>query len=414
MDAIEKLRAKGMHDIANEFMRNRNELIVARRSLLVSHQINEEYRKKIELLQTSSTDAERDDATEGGALGKGAVPGHQDEHALIERCASLTQALEAARSEGVALKDKFEQSKRSLALAMRTAQEEAAARAQAENEKTRLQEENNARDARESVLRRHAENLEAQVARLEAQVARLEAQAPSVHAQDQARGQAPVQELIDTLETRLEMQRDELEALSGVRSENEALKRQIEDLSAAHMRLSALGEVAESAQGEAERMIRQLQDAKQTLEQNADMASRAMQTLRSDMDGLRHELSEAGREKDRLMSRNAELVEKLRQLEARTEGSLAPARCNEDAPATHNEDVLARQQAGVLLMRSILEETLMKERLPDALQRQALEDSIAACEAQMTPGARDALARMIEIEKGRLTRRILAVLSAED
>jgi len=406
MDAIEKLRAKGMHDIANEFMRNRNELIVARRSLLVSHQINEEYRKKIELLQTSSTDAERDDATEGGALGKGAVPGHQDEHALIERCASLTQALEAARSEGVALKDKFEQSKRSLALAMRTAQEEAAARAQAENEKTRLQEENNARDARESVLRRHAENLEAQVAR-------LEAQAPSVHAQDQARGQAPAQELIDTLETRLEMQRDELEALSGVRSENEALKRQIEDLNAAHVRLSALGKVAESAQGQAE-FIRRLENEKKTLEQNAEMVSRAMQTLRSDMDGLRHALSESGREKDLLMSRNAELIEKLRQLEARTGGALPPAQQDEDANARHSEDAHARRQAGVVLMRSILEETVMKERLPDVSQRQALEDSLAACEAQITPGARDALARLIEIEKGRLTRRILAVLSVGD
>lgn len=414
MDAIEKLRAKGMHDIANEFMRNRNELIVARRSLLVSHQINEEYRKKIESLQALPSSAEGGVDTEEGASGKADREGHHDEHALIERCASLTQALETARSDGVELKDKLEQSKRSLALAMRTAQEEAAARAQAENEKARLQEEIDERDMRESALRRRTEELEAQLAQLESQAppeyAQAHTQAPS---QAPSQDRAPVQALIDTLERRLEMQRDEIEALNGVHSENEALKRQIEDLNAAHVRLSALGKVAESAQGQAE-FIRRLENEKKTLEQNAEMVSRAMQTLRSDMDGLRHALSESGREKDLLMSRNAELIEKLRQLEARTGGALPPAQQDEDANARHSEDAHARRQAGVVLMRSILEETVMKERLPDVSQRQALEDSLAACEAQITPGARDALARLIEIEKGRLTRRILAVLSVGD
>lgn len=416
MDAIEKLRAKGMNDVAAEFMRNRNELIVARRSLLVSHQINEEYRTKLEAL------GGKESASEGGG---------RDENRLIERCAELTQALEALSAQHGEIQDKLAQSNRSLMLAMRTAQEEADARARSEHEKAQLQREIEAQIAQESALQARIEALESA---LPADVGDTEdAEDEVVPPQEQIKApeghEQAARSIIEALELRIEDQRRALEATAVLRSENEVLKRQLYELGQQYASLLEQDNHAASERNQTFEHIRDLEAGKAALEQQVSMSMRAMATLQADLDASRAALSQAQQMQAQGLSRNAELAETIRALNAektalqsralqaeesaqeRTLNDVttpAPEAVYTAATGRSDEDHAAYACASRSVLGALLEETIFSNVLPDAIQMQEIQAFLA------DENGKRALARLIEIEKGKMTRRILGALAEDD
>lgn len=425
MNAIEKLRAKGMNDVAAEFMRNRNELIVARRSLLVSHQINEEYRTKLEAL------GGKESASEGDG---------RDENRLIERCAELTQALEALSAQHGEIQDKLAQSNRSLMLAMRTAQEEADARARSEHEKAQLQREIEAQIAQESALQARIEALESA---LPADVGDVGVVGVAGDAEDAEDEVVPPQEqikapegheqaarsIIEALELRIEDQRRALEATAVLRSENEALKRQLDELGQQHASLLEKDNHTASERNQTLEHIRDLEAGKAALEQQVSMSMRAMATLQADLDSGRAALSQAQQMQAQGLSRNAELAETIRALNAEKTALQSRALQSEEsaqertlndvtmpapeavytaATGRSDEDHAAYACASRGVLGALLEETIFSNVLPDAIQMQEIQTFLA------DENGKRALARLIEIEKGKMTRRILGALAEDD
>lgn len=411
MDAIEKLRAKGMNDVAAEFMRNRNELIVARRSLLVSHQINEEYRTKLEALKGAETAPE----------GQG-----RDEHRLIERCAELTQAIEVLGAQRGELEDKLAQANRSLMLAMRTAQEEANARGRAEQEKAQIEQQLETQRSQDAERQAQFEQL-SHDERVGDENAPTEAhdKIPEDHSE-------AARVMIETLERRIEDQRQALESASVLQSENDALKRQLEMLGEQHAVLLGQNGHAESERSQTLDRLQRLEEEKSALAQQASMSMHAMTTLQADLEVGRSALSQAQQAQAELLARNAELAETIRALSAEKhalesrlleaeerflqgviKAPSAPASaCAQPATQRDGADQDEGHAVHACTNRSalgaLLEQTIFKNVLPDAAQMHQIRSFLSD-----TTGGQ-AMSFLIEIEKGKLTRRILRALSEEE
>ena len=419
MDAIEKLRAKGMNDVAAEFMRNRNELIVARRSLLVSHQINEEYRTKLEALTGKEASINEED---------------QDGKRLVERCAELTRALEALTAQHGELQDKLAQSNRSLMLAMRTAQEEADARARSEQEKAQLKHEFEVAVVQKTALQERIDLLmnASSVESDDAATGSPEATTIEDHDQSADEHTQAARAMIQALEQRIEDQRQALEETAALRSENEALKRQLETLEQQHAARLVHDDNAESERNSTIEQIRRLEAEKDAFAQQANMSRHAMITLQADLERGREALSQAQQAQAQGLSRNAELAETIRQLhveknalelrlvesEARLHktfesesGAPDPQPVNsaiQRSNASPDEDVEAHECARRRALGLLFEETIFRNVLPDATQTQQIRVLLS------DTGGRKALFRLIEIEKARMTRKILRSLAEED
>ena len=439
MDTVDKLRAKGLHDIASEFMRMRNDLIVARRSLLVSHQINEEYRIKVENLQADSSAGEE-------------LPGQHgldDSRNLIEKNALLARQNEEMKVQLAQLNDKLDQTSRSLNLAMRTSQEEASARARLDERIAHLMDErtsiesrmnqlteenaallekisNSAEISDGAALEDQVENLREQVSRLDTlyqgaleRIEEVEAEKSAIEAQLlQAESVANVNEaedekstFIEMLERRIEEQRQKIEALEILHSESELLKRELAEARAHGDSLAAELSKRDSPDSELMKLRRALDDertAHSEVSTRLEISMSSIETLNSDLESARMETRRALDEAGALRERNIMLMERIRDLEQDRPQSEAAERKETHGTFAQNMSPappVEQYQANFKVIRRILDQTLFQSRLPDTMQIEDLKNHLSGDGGL-------ALAHLLELERGRLTRRVLAALAS--
>lgn len=444
MDTVDKLRAKGLHEIASEFMRMRNDLIVARRSLLVSHQINEEYRVKLEKIDSID-----------GRFDAGSETHEKDTlieaRGLIEKNVVLARENEEVKVQLAQLQDKLENAVRSLNLAMRTSQEESSARMALDARVAKLIDENASLAARLAQFEENEAsycapvdtmastesqdsgiNLADQLAALEkhhASVLReledalnekraleeklLQAESAGHDEENQSASESGASAFIELLEKRIEEQRLKLETLEAVRSENDLIKRQFDEIQARNAVLELEMAQAGNSSDEAESlkvMLEQLKGERSDCVTELELSRATIHTLNADIENARQETQRAIEDMRLLREKNIALMEQIRTLEqAHPVGDDLP--CSPEAEARqmppHDVMLSERSQASLAVVRRILEQTVFNHRQPDAMQVENLKMHLAGDGSL-------ALAHLLELERGRLTRRILAALSADD